>query len=165
MGPKILQVAPMMSGTFFLPHFCHMVFLGKDQGSPALESSYPPIARVVVRESGQEEGLEATRGWPLKLSLWEPPRLPPVRVQLFQLHLGGLSGLRSPSSHGLLMEKSKLHPTIGILYHWHTIDYIGVVWRALWIPSLEVIEFPTLCFNIQAKQCEELTWTASFHLF
>lgn len=62
MGPKILQVAPMMSGTFFLPHFCHMVFLGKDQGSPALESSYPPIARVVVRESGQEEGLEATRG-------------------------------------------------------------------------------------------------------
>lgn len=91
----------------------------------------------------------------------EPLRLPPVRVKLFQLHLGEVS------TNQVAMAKwnAKLHPTIGILYHWHTTDYIasiyisyiGVVWRALWVPSLEVIEFPTLCFNIQAKQCEELT--------
>ena len=81
-----------MSG-LFLPHFTTCLSGLSDPGQPSSGKSYPPIARVVVRESAPRRGARGNSGLTAEIESLEPrtPRLPPVRVQLFQLHLGEVS--------------------------------------------------------------------------
>ena len=140
--------------------FCHIFttwsfWAKKIQGSPALESSYPPIARVVVPESAPRRGgprqlgvgsWNGVFGTPLPSTSESSvvPTSPRRFVSTSPNQVAMVCKWKNPSS---ILQSASLD-YIASIYT----GYIGVVWSTLGVPSLEVIE------------CEELTWTASFDI-